>query len=35
MTKLWITFDLDGTLMQNPFGKWVFPEIAREVGKAL
>jgi len=27
--KKWITFDLDGTLMQNPFGKWVFPEIAR------
>lgn len=25
----WITFDLDGTLMQNPFGKWVFPEISR------
>jgi putative hydrolase of the HAD superfamily len=25
--KRWITFDLDGTLMQNPFGKWVFPEI--------
>lgn len=25
--KKWITFDLDGTLMQNPFGKWVFPEI--------
>ncbi|HET7626823.1 MAG TPA: HAD family hydrolase [Bacillales bacterium] len=24
----WITFDLDGTLMQNPFKKWVFPEIA-------
>jgi putative hydrolase of the HAD superfamily len=27
MGKKWITFDLDGTLMQNPFGKWVFPEI--------
>ncbi|MEN2465724.1 HAD-IA family hydrolase [Ornithinibacillus sp. JPR2-1] len=27
MKKKWITFDLDGTLMQNPFEKWVFPEI--------
>lgn len=27
MGKKWLTFDLDGTLMQNPFGKWVFPEI--------
>ncbi|MFD2044925.1 HAD family hydrolase [Ornithinibacillus salinisoli] len=27
MTKRWITFDLDGTLMQNPFVDWVFPEI--------
>jgi len=25
--KRWITFDLDGTLMQNPFGKWIFPEV--------
>ncbi|MGZ9583151.1 HAD family hydrolase [Paenibacillus marinisediminis] len=25
--KRWITFDLDGTLMQNPFGAWIFPEI--------
>jgi FMN phosphatase YigB (HAD superfamily) len=25
--KRWITFDLDGTLMQNPFGSWIFPEI--------
>jgi len=25
--KKWITFDLDGTLMQNPFEKYVFPEI--------
>ncbi|GIP38845.1 hypothetical protein J31TS4_21250 [Paenibacillus sp. J31TS4] len=25
--KKWITFDLDGTLMQNPFGKWVFPDL--------
>ncbi|WP_036688565.1 HAD family hydrolase [Paucisalibacillus globulus] len=29
MDKKWITFDLDGTLMQNPFGNWVFPEIAK------
>ncbi|WP_035299249.1 HAD family hydrolase [Brevibacillus thermoruber] len=29
--KRWITFDLDGTLMQNPFGGWVFPEIAAAV----
>ncbi|MGG1662822.1 HAD family hydrolase [Brevibacillus sp. NRS-1366] len=28
MSKRWVTFDLDGTLMQNPFGAWVFPEIA-------
>lgn len=27
MKREWITFDLDGTLMQNPFGEWVFPEI--------
>ena len=27
MKKRWITFDLDGTLMQNPFISWVFPEI--------
>jgi len=26
-TKKWLTFDLDGTLMQNPFTGWVFPEI--------
>lgn len=25
--KRWITFDLDGTVMQNPFAGWVFPEI--------
>ncbi|WP_062350818.1 HAD family hydrolase [Bacillus kwashiorkori] len=31
MKKGWITFDLDGTLMQNPFSKWVFPEIERKV----
>ncbi|RNB83561.1 HAD family hydrolase [Brevibacillus panacihumi] len=35
MTKQWITFDLDGTLMQNPFGKWVFPEIAQTVSGKL
>ena len=29
--KKWITFDLDGTLMQNPFGLGVFPEIKRQV----
>lgn len=29
--KRWITFDLDGTLMQNPFGAWVFPEITAVV----
>ncbi|WP_339146944.1 MULTISPECIES: HAD family hydrolase [unclassified Sutcliffiella] len=27
MKNKWITFDLDGTLMQNPFIGWVFPEI--------
>lgn len=29
--KKWITFDLDGTLMQNPFVKHVFPEIERRI----
>lgn len=29
--KSWITFDLDGTLMQNPFVGHVFPEIERLV----
>jgi len=33
--KRWITFDLDGTLMQNPFGAWVFPEIAEAVCRKL
>jgi putative hydrolase of the HAD superfamily len=33
--KKWITFDLDGTLMQNPFGKWVFPELQELVSKQL
>lgn len=27
MQTKWITFDLDETVMQNPFGKWVFPEL--------
>ncbi|MET3695756.1 HAD superfamily hydrolase (TIGR01549 family) [Bacillus oleivorans] len=31
MQKYWITFDLDGTLMQNPFVEWVFPEIVTTV----
>lgn len=30
----WITFDLDGTLMQNPFGQWVFPEIEERLSLA-
>lgn len=32
--KKWITFDLDGTLMENPFSKWVFPEIEKLVLEA-
>ncbi|WP_054949145.1 HAD family hydrolase [Numidum massiliense] len=35
MKNRWITFDLDGTLMQNPFVGWVFPEIAKAVLQAL
>lgn len=42
MKKKWITFDLDGTLMQNPFVDYVFPEIestvlekATSVGKVI
>ncbi|WP_421617184.1 HAD family hydrolase [Brevibacillus sp. TJ4] len=35
MKQRWITFDLDGTLMQNPFGKWVFPEVAAAVSGKL
>ncbi len=31
MKKKWITFDLDGTLMQNPFVDHVFPEIAKRI----
>lgn len=31
--KKWITFDLDGTLMQNPFGEWVFPELNATVSR--
>lgn len=34
-TKKWITFDLDGTLMQNPFAEWVFPEIVSSINKHL
>ncbi|WP_165452456.1 HAD family hydrolase [Paenibacillus thalictri] len=33
--KKWITFDLDGTLMQNPFGKWVFPEVEELISQQL
>ncbi|MCS7463818.1 HAD family hydrolase [Paenibacillus doosanensis] len=33
--KKWITFDLDGTLMQNPFGKWVFPAIEEQISQQL
>jgi FMN phosphatase YigB (HAD superfamily) len=29
----WITFDLDETIMQNPFKKWVFPEVVSTFGK--
>lgn len=29
----WITFDLDGTLMQNPFVGWVFPEIEAAINQ--
>jgi FMN phosphatase YigB (HAD superfamily) len=35
MMKKWITFDLDGTLMQNPFGKWVFPEVEELISSRL
>src|SRR5690606_35972955 len=33
--KKWITFDLDGTLMQNPFIGWVFPEIVETINDHL
>ncbi|WP_042455386.1 HAD family hydrolase [Neobacillus dielmonensis] len=33
MDTRWITFDLDGTLMQNPFGNWVFPEIGELISQ--
>ncbi|GIN56256.1 haloacid dehalogenase [Lederbergia ruris] len=33
--KKYITFDLDETLMQNPFSKWVFPEIESLVASHL
>ena len=33
MNEQWISFDLDGTIMQNPFVDWVFPEIDEIVSK--
>ena len=33
MNERWISFDLDGTVMQNPFVEWVFPEIDEIVSK--
>ncbi|NLK08052.1 MAG: HAD family hydrolase [Firmicutes bacterium] len=30
-----ITFDLDGVLQQNPFGRGVFPEVTAEIGEIL
>ncbi|SFM07348.1 Haloacid dehalogenase-like hydrolase [Paenibacillus sp. 1_12] len=33
--KKWITFDLDGTLMKNPFGEWVFPEVEELISNQL
>ena len=33
--KQWITFDLDGTLMQNPFGAWIFPEVEQVLAEEL
>ncbi|MBD2846344.1 HAD family hydrolase [Paenibacillus sp. IB182496] len=33
--KRWITFDLDGTLMQNPFAGWIFPELERLAAETL
>jgi len=33
--KKWLSFDLDGTLMQNPFGKAIFPELERLVAERL
>ena len=32
---LLITFDLDGVLQQNPFGKGVFPEVCGKIGETL
>jgi len=32
---LLITFDLDGVLQVNPFGRGVFPEVRKEIGKTL
>ena len=31
MVNRWITFDLDGTIMQNPFIDYVFPEIRNAI----
>jgi putative hydrolase of the HAD superfamily len=33
MERQWLTFDLDGTLMQNPFVGFVFPEIEETIRK--
>ena len=33
MANRWITFDLDGTIMQNPFIDYVFPEIHNAIYK--
>lgn len=33
--KKWISFDLDGTLMQNPFTKWIFPEVEATIQSCL
>ena len=30
-----ITFDLDGVLQVNPFGRGVFPEVCGEIGETL
>ena len=35
MICLLITFDLDGVLQQNPFGKGVFPEVCSKIGETL
>ncbi|MCT1902406.1 HAD family hydrolase [Oceanobacillus sojae] len=33
MGTKWITFDLDETIMRNPFGKWVFPDVVNMLKK--